>query len=104
MQLSKTLHEQEVVMQFHEKLHFLMEVTQTSNSALARYVVLDASYISRLRSGKRLPPKNEDLIGQMAAYFSRNCREPHRHRAITDALNAKISPSDQAMMAEAIAA
>jgi hypothetical protein len=35
-------------MAFHEKLHLLMNITNTSNSALARSLGLDASYISRL--------------------------------------------------------
>ena len=48
-------------MQFYEKLDFLMDLTKTSNSVLSRHMSFDASYISRLRSGKRMPPRSEDI-------------------------------------------
>lgn len=67
-------------MEFFEKLNFLMDITNTTNSALARYVILDTSYISRLRNGKRQPPHNTKIINQMAAYFARNCSEEYQKR------------------------
>lgn len=89
-------------MQFYEKLNFLMDITQTTNSALAKYMVLDASYISRLRSGKRQPSKNEALIDQMSAYFARNCGGEYRAKAIMDALAIRTVSGDPASMANAI--
>ncbi len=44
-------------MTFAEKLDFLMNITQTSNSALAHAATLDASYISRLRTENGLCPR-----------------------------------------------
>lgn len=81
-------------MQFSEKLNFLMDITNTTNSALARYVILDASYISRLRNGKRQPPNNAAIINQMAAYFARNCSEEYQKKAVRDALDLNQFPND----------
>lgn len=75
-------------MRFSEKLDFLMNITKTSNVTLARFVALDASYISRLRSGKRLLPKDDGVIKSMGAYFARRCAEAYQQKAITDALKS----------------
>ena len=79
-------------MRFSEKLDFLMNITKTSNSALAHSIALDASYISRLRTGKRLLPKNNGVIQGMAAWFARRCTEEYQQKTITGAL--KIAPGD----------
>jgi len=55
-------------MRFADKLDFLMSTTKTTNSALAHYLVLDASYISRLRTGKRRIPKDLELITRICEY------------------------------------
>jgi hypothetical protein len=89
-------------MQFSEKLNFLMDITKTTNSALARYVILDASYISRLRSGKRQPPHNAELINQMAAYFARNCSKEYQKKAVRDALDLNPFPNDVLTLTDSI--
>lgn len=58
-------------MTFSEKLDLLMRLSGTSNSALARYVNLDASYVSRLRHGMRTPSKNENYIAAVSQFFAR---------------------------------
>ncbi|KUO51164.1 MAG: hypothetical protein APF76_16875 [Desulfitibacter sp. BRH_c19] len=60
-------------MKFNEKLNFLMNITNTANSVLARNVSLDPSFVSRLRRGIRTPAKNENYIKKMAEYFAKNC-------------------------------
>jgi hypothetical protein len=88
---------------FSEKLDFLMNITKTSNSALARFVALDASYISRLRSGKRLLPKDDGVIRSMGAYFARRCAEAYQQKAITDALKSVGYPDADIKLPEGIA-
>jgi len=90
-------------MQFSEKLNFLMDVTKTTNSALSLYVALDASYISRLRSGKRLLPRNEESVQGMAEYFARNCREEYQKKALGDALGLSPFPKEVTALAKVIA-
>ena len=89
-------------MTFAEKLDFLMNITKTSNSALAARVSLDASYISRLRSGKRLMPKDNQIIYAMAAYFARHADEEYRKKALSDTLRLTSLP-DGAQLTEELA-
>jgi len=56
---------------FSEKLDLLMNLSGTSNSALARHINLDASYISRLRRGDRAPSKNENYLLAISQYFAK---------------------------------
>lgn len=73
-------------MRFSEKLDFLMKITNTTNSTLASYTSLDASYISRLRRGVRSLPKNENYVPIMAEYFARHCLETYQIKALGDRL------------------
>jgi len=79
-----------------------MDITKTTNSSLARYVILDASYISRLRSGKRQLPRNEGIINEMATYFARNCSEEYQKKAVRDALGLNPFPKDILSLTNAI--
>lgn len=54
-----------------EKINFLMDITQTNNSTLARALNFDPSYISRIRSGKRGVPKNQPFFEPLASFFAR---------------------------------
>lgn len=89
-------------MRFSEKLDFLMNITKTTNSALARFVALDASYISRLRSGKRLRPKDDGFIRSMGTYFARRCVDAYQQKAITDALKGVGYPDADIKLPEGI--
>jgi len=73
---------------FAEKLDFLMNMTKTTNSELAHYLVLDTSYISRLRTGKRLMPKNNERIRRMAEYFVGRLTDGQSKKIVTDAIKA----------------
>ena len=79
-------------MKFAEKLDFLMSMTKTSNSALAHYLVLDTSYVSRMRSGKRLMPKNHELIRRMAVYLGDRLNDNSSRAIVSDIM--KIVPSE----------
>ncbi|NCB52119.1 MAG: transcriptional regulator [Clostridia bacterium] len=81
-------------MQFYEKLDFLMKITNTTNSALAKSVNIDASHVSRLRRGKRTAPKDEACIKSMADYFARNCRADYQSKALSEAMQLDAFPSN----------
>lgn len=81
-------------MKFCDKLNFLLDITKTPNSVLAHAAALDASYISRLRSGSRPIPRSEEIVLRMAAFFSRNCAEEYRQKAIADAMGLPVLPAD----------
>ncbi|RCX17159.1 hypothetical protein DFR58_10853 [Anaerobacterium chartisolvens] len=90
-------------MHFYEKLDFLMNLTKTSNSVLSRHMSFDASYISRLRSGKRLPPRSEDVIKNMADYFARRCGDGYPQKAVAEIMELSPMPKDTKLLANAIA-
>ena len=73
-------------MDFCEKLDFLMNITNTTNSTLAHYTSLDASYISRLRRGERGLPKNENYVKSMVNYFAKHCVEDYQKKAMLELL------------------
>lgn len=78
-------------MRFSEKLDLLMSMTKTSNSLLSLNTALDASYISRLRNGKRKPVKKGDYIESMAAYFSKNLNEKYQLTSLQNAMGLEKS-------------
>ena len=65
-------------MNISEKLDFLMNVTNTRNSALGKALSFDPSYISRIRSGRRGIPKSQPFSRPVAAYFSRNIKDRYQ--------------------------
>jgi len=72
---------------FSEKLDFLMKITNTTNSALAQNVKLDASHISRLRRGKRNALKDQTCIQSMSTYFCKRCTADYQRKALSERLN-----------------
>lgn len=81
-------------MKFYEKLDFLMNITNTSNSILGQKVKLDPSYISRLRRGQRNTLKDEATIVAMAEYFARHCLADYQLKSISDAINTSKTTFD----------
>ncbi|MCK9478733.1 MAG: hypothetical protein M0R40_04440 [Firmicutes bacterium] len=75
-------------MGFTEKLDFLMKITRTTNSQMALRLSLDASYISRLRTGKRLIPKNTELLHLMSEYFERNLTDNTSIKIVSEMMRA----------------
>ena len=64
------------------KLDFLMRLTNTQNNMLGKALPFDASYISRLRTGKRNLTRQRDVITPMAQYFARSARESYQRRVL----------------------
>ncbi|MGI6361461.1 MAG: hypothetical protein ACOX05_04055 [Bacillota bacterium] len=81
-------------MTFAKKLDFLMTITKTSNSTLAHNVMLDASYISRLRRGERKRTKNNCIIQNLAAFLVQRIREDYQKKALADAMEMTNLPQD----------
>lgn len=57
------------------KLDFLMRLSGTQNSVLGKALSFDASYVSRIRSGKRTLPRNRNLILPIAAFFAKSINQ-----------------------------
>jgi hypothetical protein len=90
-------------LQFSEKLDFLMNITNTSNSALGQKVKIDPSHISRLRRGQRKAIKDEAVITKMADYFARHCVSEYQSKALLDALKVSMDSYDIDVLGKLIA-
>ena len=71
---------------FQEKLDFLMRLTNTRNSVLGRVIHVDASTISRLRTGMRELPKKQDFVKPMSAYFAKAIKDDYQIKSISEAI------------------
>lgn len=91
-----------MTVQFFEKLDFLMNISNTTNSALALNIKLDPSHISRLRRGERNALKNEVCINAMSAYFARHCEQDYQQKALSEALDLSVLPPDESSLSEHI--
>ncbi len=69
-----------------EKIDFLMTLTGTRNSELGRALHFDASYISRIRSGKRGLPKGQPFLEPAGIFFARAIREDYQKEAAEKAM------------------
>lgn len=78
-------------MKFSEKLNYLMNITNTSNSTLAKAIPLDPSFVSRLRNGIRTPAKNENYIEKIAEFFSEKIQYDYQKSALCEILDISIS-------------
>lgn len=89
-------------MTFAKKLDFLMNITKTSNSSLALATILDASYISRLRTGKRLMPKDEHILESMATFLAHQFKEDLQKKLLQEILNIESLPKEVDLLASRI--
>ena len=84
---------------FSERLGFLMRITDTSNSALARAISFDSSYISKLRTGKRKLPRNDAFFVRAVPYFARNLNSDYQKKAVSDVLlEGRALPENRAAL------
>ena len=59
-----------MIMNFTEKFNFLMNLTGTHNSQLARTIAIDASLVSRWRGGTRTPVSNYEMMAGLGGFFA----------------------------------
>ena len=86
------------------RIDFLMKITNTQNAVLAHALNFDASYISRIRSGKRGLPLKQPFIGPASEFFARNVREEYQREALAAELHLKGAwPQNFAQSAQLIA-
>ena len=65
-----------------ERLDFLMNITNTKNSVFARALIVDQSYVSKARKGKRKLSRNQVFANRAADYFSRTITEDYQKKII----------------------
>ncbi|SHK51391.1 hypothetical protein SAMN02745248_02713 [Hathewaya proteolytica DSM 3090] len=74
---------------FYLKLDFMMKLTECKNSILANSILVDPSLISRLRSGKRKLPKNENFLMPMIKYFFKRINTEEKISIVESAVGIK---------------
>lgn len=84
---------------FAQKLDFLMKLTNTQNSVLGRAIHVDASTISRLRSGKRQLPKRQDFVAPMSVFFAQHIKDDYQKKSAADAICPEKAWPDDAQWA-----
>ena len=67
---------------FGTKLDRIMEIAEFSNSRLARQANVDPSYISRMRSGKRMPKNNPELVNRLCEVIAVRAQELGKSREL----------------------
>jgi len=72
---------------FSEKLELLMRLTATRNNALSRALHIDEATVSRLRSGKRKPPRDTGYLKPMCAFFAVQLKEEYQRQTIAELIN-----------------
>jgi len=88
---------------FSYKLNFLMNMTNTSNSAMAHSISLDASHISRLRRGQRKLSKNQSFLVQMSQFFAHQIKSDYQKKVLLAAIQVQGKyPANEKVIAELI--
>jgi len=89
-------------MVFCEKLNLLMTTLSISNSRLARALSVDASLVSRWRTGTRTPGKKSEHIKTIAGYFSGQAKMDYQKAALYEimGLDPQRYDNDPRMLAE----
>ena len=88
-----------------EKIDFLMTLTATRSSTLARVLNYDPSYISRIRSGKRGIPTHQPFLEPASQYFAKAIKKEHQKESAANAMQLQAEwPEDEKKAAKQIEA
>lgn len=88
-----------------EKIDFLMKITGTQNAALGKALSYDASYISRIRNGKRGLPLQQPFIEPAAEFFANAITQDYQIKAVCDEMHLTAAwPKNKAEAAKIIEA
>lgn len=81
-------------MEFSTTLDFIMNITNTSNSMLAKHVSLDPSFISRLRNGSRTPSKNENYLYSISVFLAKRFQHSYQKECLKNKFSVDIDNLD----------
>lgn len=71
-------------MPFSLRLNLLMNTLGVSNSRLAKVLSVDASLVSRWRTGARTPAKDNTHIAEIASYFAEHAKMDYQKAALCE--------------------
>lgn len=88
-----------------QKLDFLMKLVDVPNNALGKAVSFDASYISRIRAGRRNLPTHKSFIEPASAFLARHITETYQKDVMAKLTSCGAQwPEDMGQAAACIAA
>lgn len=73
-------------MKFHMKLNMLMNIQNVTNIRLAKALSVDASLVSRWRTGIRIPSSRNSYVKEMASYFAAQAKLECQKNALYELL------------------
>ena len=71
-------------MRFHEKIHLLMKMSNTTNARLAAALGIDPSLVSRWRTGSRTPGNGSRYMRMMGVYFASQAKQDFQRVALLE--------------------
>ncbi len=83
---------------FAEKLDALIRAAEVTNTSLARHLNVDASLISRFRSGVRVPGANKRLVANICTFFSLRDYTSRQRRALFGILRMEPTEDREALL------
>ncbi len=88
---------------FSKRLNRLMTVMGTNNNRLARALSLDASLVSRWRTGSRTPKRIQNHAGNIAGYYMRIAQSDSQRRALMEIMELQGEIPQESEMAQRLA-
>ena len=82
-------------MKINEKIDLLMKITDITNAAMGKILSFDASYISRIRKGKRAFPKDEELVKVLSEFFAQNISTAYQKKVLKNFMGEKIEEASE---------
>jgi len=82
---------------FRDKLILLMDLYKVSNSQLARGINVDASLISRWRSGQRVMAANSPHVTKIAEYFVQFNAFEYQRQYLDDLIQSHLTDKDEVL-------
>ena len=77
-----------IPVKINEKLDFLMRITNTANNTLGKYLSFDASYISRIRRGKRSFPRQQSCLEPISDFFVEHIDSDYRQKLVSEIIGS----------------
>lgn len=86
---------------FSRKIDLLITELNINVSHMSNHMGYDASFISRIRTGKRMPGDVQDCILKLSLYIIKNCNTKSKQDTLCKILNADMnSITDSAILSE----
>ena len=81
-------------MNINEKFDFLLKLAKISNTEIGKAVLFDASYISRMRTGKRKVPMDMEFLERFSKIIAQNINNDYQLQILQDIINCNVTTKE----------